>query len=722
MIEGCGNSCTQTHVKDTALNLIATPATGWQLSSWSGDCGDCSNGQVVMTADKTCTANFISLTSETATLTLNTNGSGEINGCGQSCTQIHVKNSAINLIATPYSDAKFSHWSGDCTNGQVVMDANKTCTANFVATTASNFNLTLNTIGQGSIVGCGANCSQTHVANSTVNLVATPVTGWQLSHWNAECINGQVVMTANQTCTAYFTELPINSDTVTLTLNITGSGTVNGCGQNCTQTHSKNSTVNLIATPYPGWQFGSWSGDCVNAQMVMTANKMCTANFVTVSNTPATAIPMVAPVNGTATGNMSNHNQTATDLTVGDEGSVAGGTIAGTVTNNGLIANVIIAPDTQLTNYGTVRNITLSPHSEIYGGNYAGEIHNQGVIFDPTILPDGTLSGGKIGGVVLNQGVLQNVTFLPETLILGGTLSGNMVGDALGYVIIGEANLTQIRLSRACLTMTVQLNKNVVLDKTVIRHPPLAITDAEIEDFCIIPEAISRFTKQRILGTEKLAFQTFWEENVAELPPISLEALVAEQLANFRAEPLSALRVEQYQKIPLTAFKGLHKDNMGGLSPQVIHAFDALHLNSLQFKEFQQMPGFGVAKWLTHLNPEQLSSELLLKILPADWQFDEKTGSFTAPVDTQLALKALEVKQLPENLTLPKYQFDANSTFSIGGTGGGETLIQKINRALLVQGLDFQTEQNPYGIILSTHSSDKRQTKPVWHYFEHPFV
>ncbi len=719
VIEGCGNRCTQTHVKNTALNLIATPATGWRLSSWSGDC---SNGQVVMNTNKTCTANFISLTSETATLTLNTNGSGEINGCGQSCTQIHIKNSAINLIATPYADAKFSHWSGDCVNGQVIMDANKTCTANFVATTVSNFSLKIKTIGQGSIAECGTICSQVHPANSIVNLVATPATGWQFSHWSDNCSNGQVVMTADQICTVYFTELPTNSDTVTLTLNITGSGTVNGCGQNCTQTYSKNSTVNLSATPYSGWQLSNWSSECSNGQVVMDANKTCTVNFAAIT-TPTdpiitSGIPIVPPSNGTADSNMSNHNQTTTDLTVGDQGSVSGGTIAGEVTNNGLIANVIIAPDTTVTggklsgfntNYGTVRNIVLSPHAEIYGGSYAGEIHNQGVIFDPTILSDSTLRGGKVGGVVINQGVLQEVTFLPETLILGGTLSGNMVGDALGYVIIGEANLTQIRLSRACLTMTVKLDKNVVLDKTVIHHTQPTLAEAEVEDFCIQPESISRFTKQRIFGTEKLAFQAFYEENVAELPPHALEGLIAEQLANFRAEPLAALRVDQYQKIPLTAFKGLHKDNLGGFSPQVIHEFDAPHFNALQLKEFQQMPEFGIAKWLTNVNAAHLSPELIAKLLPDGWTFDEKTGNFTAPVDTQLAFKALEIKQLPENLILPPYQFDANTGLSIGGMGEGETLIQKINRTLRVQGLDYQAEQNQYGVILSKSPTDKRQ-------------
>lgn len=584
-------------------------------------------------------------------------------------------------------------------------------------------NLTLTTYGSGKITASGSgkievceeNCTLIYPQNSTTNLIATPEPGWQFSRWSDECPSGQVVMTGDKNCTAYFIA---SSNAVTLTITTTGQGMVAGCGQSCTQAHVKDNTVNLTATPAIGWQLSNWSGDCVNGQVVMNADKTCTANFTAPTTTPTTGIPIVAPISGTANGSMSNYNQTAVDLTVAPNGSVSGGTLAGTVTNNGLIANVTIASGATVTggkfsgfniNYGTLTDITLSPFSEIRGGSYSGTIHNEGVIMDPTILPSSTFYGGKVGGVVLNQGVLQDVTFLPETLILGGTLSGNMVGDASGYVIIGEANLTKIKLARACLTMTVQLGDNVQLDKTVIRHPLIPIIDAEVEDFCIQPESIPRFTKQRILGTEKLAFQAFEPENVAELPPLALEALIAEQFANFRPDSLSALTVEQYRHIPLTTFKGLHKDNLGGFSPQVMAQFDTSHFNELQGVEFQQMPGFGIAKWLTNLNKSQLTAELLEKFIPNTWQLDEITGIFTAPADTQLAMKRLEVQNLPENVNLPPYQFDINSTFSLSGDADAETLLQKINRALRVQGIDYQAEQTQQGVILSKDVKNKRQ-------------
>ena len=467
----------------------------------------------------------------------------------------------------------------------------------------------------------------------------------------------------------------------------------------------------------------------------LTADQTGDANYnaapqitqnITVSPAIPPPPPLVPTTDGTATGPMSNYNQTATNLTVTPPGSVAGGTLAGTITNEGLIANVTIAPGATLTggtlsgfniNQGTVKDITLSQYSEIIGGNYAGTINNQGVIIDPTIQPDSAIVGGKVGGSVLNQGVLQDVTYLPETLVLGGTLSGDMSGNAMGYVIIGEAKLTKTRLSHACLTPTVQIDSDVILDATVIqnnqpnqRHQrATSDTEMEIEDFCIQPQTVVNFTDQRILGTEKLAFSTFAEENVAELPPTSLDVLIGEQLANFKSAPLEALSVEQYQQIPVEAFSGLHKDNMDGLSPQVIHEFDPAHLEALQLSEFQQMPGSGVAKWLTNLNASNFSPELVTKLLPEGWQLDTTTGSLTAPADTQLALKALEVKEVPENVTLPNYQFNANTSVTVGGMGEGETLLQKINRTLREKDSEYQVKQNRYGVIESENSTGSKQ-------------
>ncbi len=53
--------------------------------------------------------------------------------CGADCSQEYGSGLAITLTATAATGSTFAGWSGDadCTDGQVIMDANKTCTASF---------------------------------------------------------------------------------------------------------------------------------------------------------------------------------------------------------------------------------------------------------------------------------------------------------------------------------------------------------------------------------------------------------------------------------------------------------------------------------------------------------------------------------------------------------------------------------------------------------------
>ncbi|MCV6637732.1 LamG-like jellyroll fold domain-containing protein, partial [Candidatus Albibeggiatoa sp. nov. NOAA] len=63
---------------------------------------------------------------------LNTVGSGTINNCSAtSCSLVATAGTTIHLLATPNDGWQFSHWSGDCTGSQLLVDAEKNCLAHF---------------------------------------------------------------------------------------------------------------------------------------------------------------------------------------------------------------------------------------------------------------------------------------------------------------------------------------------------------------------------------------------------------------------------------------------------------------------------------------------------------------------------------------------------------------------------------------------------------------
>ena len=138
----CGATCAALFAAFSNVTLIATPDPGSEFIGFGGD-PDCADGVVSMDADKTCTATFELLPTDTFTLTVTKAGAGDgtvasnplgIN-CGAVCAADFEQGAVVTLIVRAEPDSTFIGWSGDCTGVDffttVTMDADKTCTANF---------------------------------------------------------------------------------------------------------------------------------------------------------------------------------------------------------------------------------------------------------------------------------------------------------------------------------------------------------------------------------------------------------------------------------------------------------------------------------------------------------------------------------------------------------------------------------------------------------------
>ncbi len=132
-----GGPCSYRFNAHTQVTLIVTPDSGWQVSSWEGDCSE--TGQVNLIEDQHCQP---IVTPMTFPLTVEILGSGEGSvthsptgwDCGAGCTN-HLAHTEVTLIAQAADHSTFTTWAGDChgTSNPLIlkMDQALLCQADF---------------------------------------------------------------------------------------------------------------------------------------------------------------------------------------------------------------------------------------------------------------------------------------------------------------------------------------------------------------------------------------------------------------------------------------------------------------------------------------------------------------------------------------------------------------------------------------------------------------
>ncbi len=333
----CKTDCsemTQPIFTANEIVLTATPAKGFILKQWAGDCSGTDNQITVpMTASKTCTAHFdLDPNLEMYALTVNKVGSqgrlvakGGID-CGENCTAYYPGGQNVRLEAQfNEADTLFLGWKGDCSGFQnqvyVTMDAAKSCSASFKPyNPAEEFALNVNNGGDGlgtitervkgdnTSFSCRgkAGCKQSqhqYASGSQVILSAIPETGFEFTGGSGDCAwesdtdnNGRlrgtatVIMDQAKTCTAEFgLKADLTWHKLTFYTVGTGNGSVNNparidCGNQCTADYYEaGKTFWLKAEPTALSQFMGWSGDCEgkgsSQKITLDQDKTCIAQF-----------------------------------------------------------------------------------------------------------------------------------------------------------------------------------------------------------------------------------------------------------------------------------------------------------------------------------------------------------------------------------------------------------------------------------------------------------
>ena len=172
-----------TYLSGSSVTLTATPATGFAFSGWSGGAtGTINPLTVVMTANKSITATFTSITTS-YTLATAVVGSGTV-ARNPNATS-YASGTSVTLTAAPAAGFAFTGWSGGATGTSnpltVTMNANKSITATFTASSQQVTGFTLVNADtdldlQALATGAVLNLATLPTPNLTIRATTSPAT------------------------------------------------------------------------------------------------------------------------------------------------------------------------------------------------------------------------------------------------------------------------------------------------------------------------------------------------------------------------------------------------------------------------------------------------------------------------------------------------------------------------------------------------------------------
>ena len=181
----------------------------------------------------------------------------------------YIEIATVNITATPEADYVFSSWTGatgTTATTSVVMNSNKTVTANFVK---KKYALTTSIEGEGTVTEkvIKAGAVTDYNSGTVVELTATPKAEWLFKEWTGDLTGTdnpkQITIDKAKTVTAVFVKKQYP-----LTVEIQGEGTVaeKVIKAGTATDYNSGTIVELTATAKAEWKFKEWSGDLTGTE------------------------------------------------------------------------------------------------------------------------------------------------------------------------------------------------------------------------------------------------------------------------------------------------------------------------------------------------------------------------------------------------------------------------------------------------------------------------
>jgi uncharacterized repeat protein (TIGR02543 family) len=236
----------------SVVTLTAVPGAGYHFVDWSGDeTGTTNPLSVTMSTNKSVIATF-----EINRYTLDVGISGGGNVGKSPNLPLYDHGTTVRITAVATIGYTFQGWTGDASGSantiNVLMDGNKSMTANFVV---SNHTLNITAVG-GSVAKSPDQATYPH--GSEVQLTATPNPGYHFRDWIGDASGTSptitVEMDQDRDITARF-------QTNTFTVNVvTVGGNASQIEKFPNQAqYDPGSKVDILCTPATGYQFRYWT-------------------------------------------------------------------------------------------------------------------------------------------------------------------------------------------------------------------------------------------------------------------------------------------------------------------------------------------------------------------------------------------------------------------------------------------------------------------------------